>query len=116
MQAWRHGVFSPWGLYDQMASKDIAAYNDLLPVCKSVGSRPLFSFAICEEPVVLSPVSDALTPKQVFHTVHKGDTGRYYCIATNDAGVAKCEEQEMEVCKWLCLPGRLSIVSTAGMA
>uniref|UniRef100_A0A8B9FCD9 Junctional adhesion molecule 3 n=1 Tax=Amazona collaria TaxID=241587 RepID=A0A8B9FCD9_9PSIT len=33
----------------------------------------------------------------VFHAVHKGDTGRYSCIATNDAGFAKCEEQEMEV-------------------
>lgn len=33
--------------------------------------------------------------------MHKGDTGRYSCIATNDAGFAKCEEQEMEVCEWL---------------
>ncbi|KYO38974.1 junctional adhesion molecule 3b [Alligator mississippiensis] len=42
---------------------------------------------------ILNPETGTL----VFHTVHKGDTGRYYCIATNDAGVAKCEEQEMEV-------------------
>lgn len=40
---------------------------------------------------------------QVFHAVHKGDTGRYSCIATNDAGFAKCEEQEMEVCEWIYL-------------
>lgn len=38
---------------------------------------------------------------QVFTEVHKGDTGRYYCIATNNVGSAKCEEQQMEVCKWL---------------
>lgn len=46
-----------------------------------------------------SPLS--LFPPQVFHAVHKGDTGRYSCIATNEAGFAKCEEQEMEVCEWL---------------
>uniref|UniRef100_A0A4X2M411 Junctional adhesion molecule 3 n=1 Tax=Vombatus ursinus TaxID=29139 RepID=A0A4X2M411_VOMUR len=33
----------------------------------------------------------------VFSAVHKEDTGQYYCIATNDAGSANCEEQEMEV-------------------
>ncbi|XP_060107316.1 junctional adhesion molecule C [Heteronotia binoei] len=33
----------------------------------------------------------------VFTEVHKGDTGRYYCIATNNVGSAKCEEQQMEV-------------------
>ncbi|ELW65017.1 Junctional adhesion molecule C [Tupaia chinensis] len=33
----------------------------------------------------------------VFSAVHKEDSGRYYCIAANDAGTAKCEEQEMEV-------------------
>ncbi|NXU05165.1 JAM3 protein, partial [Buphagus erythrorhynchus] len=41
----------------------------------------------------LNPATGTL----VFHAVHKGDTGRYSCIATNDAGFAKCEEQEMEV-------------------
>ncbi|XP_068028157.1 junctional adhesion molecule C [Anomalospiza imberbis] len=41
----------------------------------------------------LNPATGTL----VFHAVHKGDTGRYYCIATNEAGFAKCEEQEMEV-------------------
>ncbi|XP_037265615.1 junctional adhesion molecule C [Falco biarmicus] len=41
----------------------------------------------------LNPTTGTL----VFHAVHKGDTGRYSCIATNDAGFAKCEEQEMEV-------------------
>lgn len=35
--------------------------------------------------------------KQVFSAVHKEDSGQYYCIASNDAGSAKCEEQEMEV-------------------
>ncbi|XP_048652201.1 junctional adhesion molecule C isoform X3 [Marmota marmota marmota] len=33
----------------------------------------------------------------VFNAVHKEDSGQYYCIASNDAGSAKCEEQEMEV-------------------
>ncbi|MEE6485339.1 hypothetical protein FKM82_014246, partial [Ascaphus truei] len=33
----------------------------------------------------------------VFTAVHKGDMGQYYCIASNDAGSAKCEEQELEV-------------------
>nr|XP_004665557.1 junctional adhesion molecule C [Jaculus jaculus] len=33
----------------------------------------------------------------VFSAVHKEDSGQYYCIATNDAGSAGCEEQEMEV-------------------
>uniref|UniRef100_A0A8I3XBA6 Junctional adhesion molecule C n=1 Tax=Callithrix jacchus TaxID=9483 RepID=A0A8I3XBA6_CALJA len=33
----------------------------------------------------------------VFSAVHKDDSGRYYCIASNDAGSARCEEQEMEV-------------------
>ncbi|XP_016047435.2 junctional adhesion molecule C [Erinaceus europaeus] len=33
----------------------------------------------------------------VFSAVHKEDSGQYYCIASNDAGSAKCEEQEMEV-------------------
>ncbi|XP_058400756.1 junctional adhesion molecule C isoform X1 [Diceros bicornis minor] len=33
----------------------------------------------------------------VFSAVHKEDSGRYSCIASNDAGLAKCEEQEMEV-------------------
>ncbi|XP_008565358.1 PREDICTED: junctional adhesion molecule C [Galeopterus variegatus] len=33
----------------------------------------------------------------VFTAVHKEDSGRYYCIASNDAGSARCEEQEMEV-------------------
>lgn len=49
----------------------------------------------------LTSCSPAFSPHQVFHAVHKGDTGRYSCIATNDAGFAKCEEQEMEVCEWL---------------
>ncbi|XP_016072874.1 PREDICTED: junctional adhesion molecule C isoform X2 [Miniopterus natalensis] len=33
----------------------------------------------------------------VFNSVHKGDSGRYHCIASNDAGSAKCAAQEMEV-------------------
>ncbi|KFO37323.1 Junctional adhesion molecule C [Fukomys damarensis] len=33
----------------------------------------------------------------VFSAVHKEDSGQYYCIASNDAGSARCEEQEMEV-------------------
>ncbi|XP_065385346.1 junctional adhesion molecule C isoform X2 [Macaca fascicularis] len=33
----------------------------------------------------------------VFTAVHKDDSGQYYCIASNDAGSARCEEQEMEV-------------------
>uniref|UniRef100_A0A8D0HDR9 Junctional adhesion molecule 3 n=1 Tax=Sphenodon punctatus TaxID=8508 RepID=A0A8D0HDR9_SPHPU len=42
---------------------------------------------------VVNPATGTLA----FSTVNKGDTGRYYCIATNNAGSAKCEEQEMEV-------------------
>lgn len=38
---------------------------------------------------------------QVFGEVHKGDTGRYHCEAANNVGTAKCEEQEMQVCKSL---------------
>lgn len=38
---------------------------------------------------------------QVFSAVHKEDSGQYYCIASNDAGSARCEEQEMEVCELL---------------
>uniref|UniRef100_A0A6I8SUC1 Junctional adhesion molecule 3 n=1 Tax=Xenopus tropicalis TaxID=8364 RepID=A0A6I8SUC1_XENTR len=41
----------------------------------------------------LDPKSGTLT----FTAVNKGDMGRYYCIASNDAGSAKCEEQELEV-------------------
>uniref|UniRef100_A0A9L0TJ41 Junctional adhesion molecule C n=1 Tax=Equus caballus TaxID=9796 RepID=A0A9L0TJ41_HORSE len=33
----------------------------------------------------------------VFSAVHKEDSGQYYCIASNDAGSARCEEQELEV-------------------
>ncbi|XP_004479611.2 junctional adhesion molecule C isoform X2 [Dasypus novemcinctus] len=33
----------------------------------------------------------------VFSAVHKEDSGQYYCIASNDAGSARCEEQQMEV-------------------
>lgn len=39
--------------------------------------------------------------KQVFSAVHKEDSGQYYCIASNDAGSARCEEQELEVCELL---------------
>ena len=41
-------------------------------------------------------------PKQVFSAIHKEDSGQYYCIASNDAGSARCEEQDMEVCECLC--------------
>ncbi|XP_063112187.1 junctional adhesion molecule C isoform X2 [Cavia porcellus] len=33
----------------------------------------------------------------VFSSVRKEDSGQYYCIASNDAGSARCEEQQMEV-------------------
>ncbi|XP_076968511.1 junctional adhesion molecule C isoform X3 [Tamandua tetradactyla] len=33
----------------------------------------------------------------VFSAVHKENAGQYYCIASNDAGSARCEEQGMEV-------------------
>uniref|UniRef100_A0A7N4PLA8 Junctional adhesion molecule C n=1 Tax=Sarcophilus harrisii TaxID=9305 RepID=A0A7N4PLA8_SARHA len=42
-------------------------------------------------------VLNSETGTLVFNAVHKEDTGQYYCIATNEAGFAKCEEQEMEV-------------------
>lgn len=41
-------------------------------------------------------------PKQVFSAIHKEDSGQYYCIASNDAGSARCEEQDMEACECLC--------------
>ncbi|XP_078538063.1 junctional adhesion molecule C [Lissotriton helveticus] len=40
---------------------------------------------------------DPKTGTLVFGAVAKGDTGVYYCIATNEAGSAKCEGQTMEV-------------------
>lgn len=33
--------------------------------------------------------------------MHKEDSGQYYCIASNDAGAARCEGQDMEVCESL---------------
>ncbi|CAI9166921.1 unnamed protein product [Rangifer tarandus platyrhynchus] len=42
---------------------------------------------------VLNPETGTL----VFSAVHKEDSGQYYCIASNDAGSARCEEQDMEV-------------------
>lgn len=39
--------------------------------------------------------------RQVFSAVHKEDSGQYFCIASNDAGSARCAEQEMEVCESL---------------
>ncbi|CAH2320493.1 junctional adhesion molecule C [Pelobates cultripes] len=41
----------------------------------------------------LDPKTGTLT----FSAVSKGDMGRYYCIASNDAGSAKCDEQVLEV-------------------
>ncbi|KAG8434738.1 hypothetical protein GDO86_012912 [Hymenochirus boettgeri] len=41
----------------------------------------------------LDPKTGTLT----FAAVNKGDMGHYYCIASNDAGSAKCEEQQLEV-------------------
>lgn len=32
--------------------------------------------------------------------MHKDDSGQYYCIASNDAGSARCDEQNMEVCEY----------------
>ncbi|ELR49929.1 Junctional adhesion molecule C, partial [Bos mutus] len=42
---------------------------------------------------VLNPETGTL----VFSAVHKEDSGQYYCIASNDAGSSRCEEQDMEV-------------------
>ncbi|KAM8927610.1 junctional adhesion molecule C [Pelodytes ibericus] len=41
----------------------------------------------------LDPKTGTLT----FSAINKGDMGRYYCIASNDAGSAVCEEQVLEV-------------------
>ncbi|KAB0403432.1 hypothetical protein E2I00_000444, partial [Balaenoptera physalus] len=38
----------------------------------------------------------------VFSAIHKEDSGQYYCIASNDAGSARCEEQDMEVLGICC--------------
>lgn len=53
---------------------------------------------------------------QVFSAVHKEDSGQYYCIASNDAGSARCEEQDMEVCECLLSldPGAGGPVTLAG--
>lgn len=55
-------------------------------------------------------------PRQVFSAVHKEDSGQYYCIASNDAGSARCEEQDMEVCECLLSldPGAGGLVMLAG--
>lgn len=50
--------------------------------------------------VLLSEVILVIS-KQVFSAVHKDDSGQYYCIASNDAGAARCEGQDMEVCESL---------------
>lgn len=36
-----------------------------------------------------------------FSAVRKEDGGQYYCRAKNEAGVAECSPQMMEVCKSL---------------
>lgn len=63
-------------------------------LCRDAFLYPHSALFLMSHPFPLS-----LFPPQVFHAVHKGDTGHYYCIATNEAGFAKCEEQEMEVCE-----------------
>ncbi|KAJ8788271.1 hypothetical protein J1605_022565 [Eschrichtius robustus] len=42
-------------------------------------------------------LSNPDTGTLVFSAIHKEDSGQYYCIASNDAGSARCEEQDMEV-------------------
>uniref|UniRef100_A0A4W2H5T4 Junctional adhesion molecule C n=1 Tax=Bos indicus x Bos taurus TaxID=30522 RepID=A0A4W2H5T4_BOBOX len=61
---------------------------------------------------VLNPETGTL----VFSAVHKEDSGQYYCIASNDAGSARCEEQDMEVCECLLSldPGAGGPVTLAG--
>lgn len=61
----------------------------------SLYSRSLLGVSLLIGLVSLSSLS------QVFNSVHKGDSGRYHCIASNDAGSAKCAAQEMEVCEFL---------------
>ncbi|XP_036994180.1 junctional adhesion molecule C [Artibeus jamaicensis] len=64
-------------------------YRNDLPLPKDSRTNPRFknsSFLMNSETGTLD-----------FSAVHKEDSGRYYCIASNDAGSAKCEEQEMEV-------------------
>ncbi|XP_008162791.1 junctional adhesion molecule C [Malaclemys terrapin pileata] len=64
-------------------------YRNSEPLPTDSKSNPKFH----NSSFILNPGTGTL----VFAAVHKGDTGRYYCIATNDAGSAKCEEQEMEI-------------------
>uniref|UniRef100_A0A8C5MVX9 Junctional adhesion molecule 3 n=1 Tax=Leptobrachium leishanense TaxID=445787 RepID=A0A8C5MVX9_9ANUR len=40
---------------------------------------------------------DRTTGTLTFSAVNKGDMGRYYCLASNDAGSAMCGEQVLEV-------------------
>nr|XP_033774783.1 junctional adhesion molecule C [Geotrypetes seraphini] len=40
---------------------------------------------------------DPKTGTLVFSAMSKADTGHYYCIASNPAGSAKCDEQQLEV-------------------
>ncbi|EPY82872.1 junctional adhesion molecule C precursor [Camelus ferus] len=64
-------------------------YRDDVPLPTDSRANPRFRNS--------SFLFDAETGTLVFSAVHKEDSGRYYCIASNDAGSARCEEQEMEV-------------------
>ncbi|XP_029429012.1 junctional adhesion molecule C [Rhinatrema bivittatum] len=64
-------------------------YRNSEPLPDSSKSNPKF--------VNSSFTLDPRTGTLVFSAVSKADTGHYYCIATNEAGSAKCEEQELEV-------------------
>ncbi|EFB12915.1 hypothetical protein PANDA_005054, partial [Ailuropoda melanoleuca] len=64
-------------------------YRNNMPLPRDSRANPRFrnsSFLLNSE-----------TGTLVFNAVHKEDSGQYYCIASNDAGSAVCEEQEMEV-------------------
>lgn len=50
---------------------------------------------------------------QKFSAVRKEDSGQYYCRAKNEAGVAECNPQMMEVCKLLlCLTSQCTPLSS----
>ncbi|XP_049634258.1 junctional adhesion molecule C isoform X2 [Suncus etruscus] len=64
-------------------------YHNHVPMPTDSRANPRFR----NSSFLLNPDTGTL----VFSSVHKDDSGQYYCIASNDAGSARCDEQNMEV-------------------